>query len=237
MEYAVTSEIHIMEKVIRLANILAVDDEPAILKMIQKILGKDGHRVEMLSDSANIEEIKLELFDLIILDVMMPQTDGFALCEDIRARVDCPIVFLTAKADESSLVYGLGIGADDYICKPFGAMELRARINAHLRREHREHFVRLSFANAEFNLLAKQLIVNQKQVPLTKGEYQICEFLARNQGQVFSREQIYEKVFGFDGESNDSTIATHIKNIRVKLEQQGYSPIKTVWGIGYKWEA
>ena len=167
---------------IKLANILAVDDEPAILKMIQRILSKDGHRVEMLSNPANINRIKFELFDLIILDVMMPQTDGFALCRNIRDRVDCPIIFLTAKADESSLVYGLGIGADDYICKPFGALELRARINAHLRREHREHFVRLSFVNAEFNLMAKQLTVNQKEVSLTKGEYQICEFLARNQG-------------------------------------------------------
>ena len=220
-----------------MANILAVDDEPAILKMIEKILSKDGHCVETLSDSVNIDKIKFEFFDLIILDVMMPQTDGFAVCRNIRDRVDCPIVFLTAKADESSLVYGLGIGADDYICKPFGALELRARINAHLRREHREHFVRLSFTNAEFNLMAKQLTVNQRQVPLTKGEYEICEFLARNQRQVFSKEQIYEKVFGFDGESNDNTIATHIKNIRMKLEQQGYSPIKTVWGIGYKWEA
>lgn len=226
-----------MEKVIKLANILAVDDERAILKMVQRILSKDGHRVEILSHPADLEKAKLEVFDLILLDVMMPDTDGFALCRNIRDRVDCPIVFLTAKTDESSLVYGLGIGADDYICKPFGASELRARINAHLRRERREHFVRLSFANVEFNLMAKQLMVNQKQIPLTKGEYQICEFLARNHGQVFSKEQIYEKVFGFDGESNDSTIATHIKNIRMKLEQQDYSPIKTVWGIGYKWEA
>ena len=225
------------EKVIKLANILAVDDEPAILKMIQRILSKDGHRIEMVPNPADLEKSKLEFFDLIILDVMMPHADGFALCRNIRDRVDCPIIFLTAKTDESSLVYGLGIGADDYICKPFGALELRARINAHLRREHREHFVRLSFANAEFNLMAKQLTVNQMKIPLTKGEYEICEFLARNQGQVFSREQIYEKVFGFNGESNDSTIATHIKNIRIKLEQQGFSPIKTVWGIGYKWEA
>lgn len=166
----------------------------------------------------------------------MPQIDGFALCQKIRNHVDCPIIFLTAKADESSLVYGLGTGADDYICKPFGALELRARINAHLRREHREHFVRLSFADTEFHLSAKQFIVGQREVPLTKGEYQICEFLACNQGQVFSKEQIYEKVFGFDGESNDNTIATHIKNIRMKLEQFNCSPIKTVWGIGYKWE-
>lgn len=219
-----------------MANILAVDDEPDILKMIQRILSKDGHYVEILSNPAGIEKTKLDLFDLILLDVMMPQIDGFALCQKIRNHVDCPIIFLTAKADESSLVYGLGTGADDYICKPFGALELRARINAHLRREHREHFVRLSFADAEFHLSAKQLIVGQREVPLTKGEYQICEFLACNQGQVFSKEQIYEKVFGFDGESNDNTIATHIKNIRMKLEQFNCSPIKTVWGIGYKWE-
>lgn len=219
-----------------MANILAVDDEPDILKMIQKILGKDGHYVEIVSDSAMMENMKLERFDLILLDVMMPQTDGYELCGKIRGRVDCPIVFLTAKTDESSLVYALGMGADDYICKPFGAMELRARVNAHLRRENREHFARLSFPGAEFHLAAKQLFVGQQAVPLTKGEYKICEILARNPGQVFSREQLYEKAFGFDGESSDSTIATHIKNIRMKLEAFDFSPVKTVWGIGYKWE-
>lgn len=218
-----------------MANILAVDDEKAILVMIQKILGKDGHSVKIVSDPAKIDSIKLESFDLILLDVMMPGIDGFALCNKIRGCFDCPILFLTAKTDENSLVYGLGNGADDYICKPFGQMELCARVNAHLRREHREHFARLSFENAKFNLSAKQLIVNNKVVKLTKGEYEICEFLARNRGQVFSKEQIYEKVFGFDRESNDSVIAMHIKNIRTKLEQSGYSPIKTVWGIGYKW--
>lgn len=219
-----------------MAHILAVDDEADILKMIRKILEKDGHLVEMLSEPAVMEKMKLEHFDLILLDVMMPQTDGFELCRSIRGRVDCPIVFLTAKTDEDSLVYGLGMGADDYICKPFGAMELRARVNAHLRREGREHFARLSFPGAEFHLAKKQLFVREQAVPLTKGEYEICEILARNQGQVFSREQLYEKVFGFDGESSDSTIATHIKNIRMKLEPFAFSPIKTVWGIGYKWE-
>lgn len=218
-----------------MANILAVDDETAILVMIQKILSKDGHSVKTISDPAVIESIRLESFDLILLDVMMPETDGFTLCQKIRGYADCPVLFLTAKTDENSLVYGLGSGADDYICKPFGQMELRARVNAHLRREHREHFARLSFGRAEFNLSAKQLIVNNRTIKLTKAEYEICEFLARNKGQVFSREQIYEKVFGFDRESNDSVIAMHIKNIRTKLEQSEYFPIKTVWGIGYKW--
>ena len=219
-----------------MANILAVDDETAILTMIQKILSRDGHQVTVVSDSQMLEAVQLEQFDLILLDIMMPGKDGFTVCKEIRGKTDCPILFLTAKTQEQSLVYGLQTGADDYICKPFGANELRARIGAHLRREHREHYVRLSVPNAQFNLSSKELTVNGTVMQLTPAEYEICEFLARSKGQVFSREQIYENVFGYDGESNDSTIITHIKNIRIKLEQAEYSPIKTGWGIGYKWE-
>ncbi|MDE6845676.1 MAG: response regulator transcription factor [Lachnospiraceae bacterium] len=219
-----------------MANILVVDDDTAILTMINRILSKDGHNVTTVSDSMTVSEIRTENLDLIILDVMMPGKDGFALCEELRGSVDCPILFLTAKSEESSLVYGLEKGADDYICKPFGAAELRARVAAHLRRETREHFVGLLFAGSRFRLAAKQLVVNDRVIALTKAEYSICEFLARNHGQVFSKEQIYERVFGFDGESNEATITTHIKNIRMKLEEHHYSPIKTVWGIGYKWE-
>lgn len=219
-----------------MANILAVDDELAILTMIQKILSKDGHNVTTIYEPANVQNLNLCSFDLILLDVMMPKLDGFTLCKEIRGHVDCPILFLTAKTEENSLVYGLETGADDYISKPFGALELRARVTAHLRRGRREHTTRLSFSNSYFNLSAKQLIINESIAPLTKGEYQICEFLARNTGQVFSREQIFEHVFGFDSDSNDNTISTHIKNIRIKLEHMNYSPIKTVWGIGYKWE-
>ena len=219
-----------------MASILAIDDEPAILDMIQSILNKDGHSVTGLTEANTLDFKKVNSFDLILLDIMMPEVDGFTLCKKLRSLVDCPIVFLTAKSGENSLVTGLSLGADDYICKPFGVMELRARISAYLRREKREYFVRLSFENASFNISAKQLIVKDSIIPLTKGEYEICEFLARNQGQVFSKEQIFEKVFGFDSDSNDNTIATHIKNIRTKLQPFQYTPIKTVWGVGYKWE-
>lgn len=219
-----------------MANILVVDDDTAILTMIRRILEKDGYNVTTVSDSASVSGQKPERYDLILLDVMMPGKDGFALCEELRARVDCPILFLTAKSEESSLVYGLEKGADDYICKPFGAAELRARVAAHLRRETREHFAGLTFAGSRFQLSARQLLVDGTEIALTKAEYSICEFLARNHGQIFSREQIYEKVFGFDGESDEKTITTHIKNIRMKLEEHHYAPIKTVWGIGYKWE-
>lgn len=219
-----------------MAKILAVDDDKAMLLLIKKILAGDGHEVAVISDPREVKAQKLCTYDLILLDVMMPGIDGFTLCREIRSAVDCPILFLTAKTEENSLVNGLETGADDYISKPFGKRELRARVNAHLRREHRERTIRLSFSGSYFDLSAKQLVVGENAVPLTKSEYQICEYLAQNAGQVFSREQIYEKVFGYDGESNDTTIAIHIKNIRGKLEDLQYVPIKTVWGIGYKWD-
>lgn len=219
-----------------MAKILAVDDEPAILAMIESILNKDGHLVTKVSDPLMLNMEALNRYDLILLDVMMPGVDGFELCSKIRTLVDCPILFLTAKAEENSLVSGLSAGADDYILKPFGVMELRARISAHLRREYREHSVRMVLGRICFHLSLKQMLIDDKELTLTKAEYEICEFLAKNRGQVFSKEQILEHVFGFDSESNDSTIITHIKNIRAKLSKYNYIPIKTVWGIGYKWE-
>ena len=219
-----------------MAKILVVDDDAAILDMIGNILNKDGHLVTKVGNPLEINMEKLNLYDLILLDIMMPGIDGFELCSRIRKLVDCPILFLTAKTEESSLVNGLSLGADDYICKPFGVMELRARIAAHLRRESREHSVRMVFGRVCFHLSLKQMMVDDREVSLTKAEYEICEFLARNRGQVFSKEQILEQVFGFDSESNDSTITTHIKNIRTKLSDFQCMPIKTVWGIGYKWE-
>ena len=219
-----------------MAKILVVDDDTAILDMIGTILNKDGHLVTKVSNPLEINMEKVNLYDLILLDIMMPGMDGFALCSRIRKLVDCPVLFLTAKTEESSLVNGLSLGADDYICKPFGVMELRARVAAHLRREHREHSVRMVVGHVCFHLSFKQMMVDDKEIPLTKAEYEICEFLARNRGQVFSKEQILEQVFGFDSESNESTITTHIKNIRTKLSEFPCMPIKTVWGIGYKWE-
>ena len=219
-----------------MAKILVVDDDAAILDMIGTILNKDGHLVTKISNPLEINMEKVNLYDLILLDIMMPRTDGFVLCSKIRRFVDCPVLFLTAKTEEDSLVKGLSLGADDYICKPFGVMELRARIAAHLRREHREHSVRMVVGRVCFHLSLKQLMVDDREISLTKAEYEICELLARNRGQVFSKEQILEQVFGFDSESSDSTITTHIKNIRTKLSDVNYMPIKTVWGIGYKWE-
>lgn len=217
-------------------HLLIVDDERSILELIKNGLGKDGYLITACQSAADIDTQKLPLYDLILLDVMMPGMDGFEYCKKIRNMVDCPILFLTAKTLEEDILYGLGIGADDYITKPFRIAELRARVNAHLRREQREHHSALTFEKIKFDLAAKELWAAGNPVPLTKSEYLICEYLARNKGQVFTKEQIYEAVFGLDGISDNSTIATHVKNIRAKLEKANIQPISTVWGIGYKWE-
>ena len=219
-----------------MANILAVDDEKAVLALIKNILQKDGHVVTAVQNSDEVLQIQLGKFDLILLDVMMPGIDGFSLCGEIRGKVDCPILFLTAKSMENDIVVGLGEGADDYIAKPFGAKELRARVNAHLRRERRQRRNVLCLGEINFDLSGKEVSVCNKPVPFTKGEYEICEFLAENRGQVFSKERIYESVFGIDGESDSSAVVEHIKNIRAKFNKFQVSPIETVWGIGYKWD-
>lgn len=218
-----------------MANVLVVDDEDDILMLIKNALRTDDHLVTILSEPTEVAKIDLGIFDLILLDVMMPAINGFTLCGQIRHAVDCPILFLTAKSLEEDVMYGLGLGADDYLTKPFGIGELRARVNAHIRRERREKRSILYIDNVHFNLSGKELFVHNERVMLTKSEYEICEFLARNRGQVFSKEQIYETIFGFDGKSDSTAITEHIKNIRSKLHTFDLDVIDTVWGIGYKW--
>lgn len=218
-----------------MAKILAVDDEKDILVLIKNALAKDEHLVTTITNALEVNKMDLGTFDLLLLDVMMPEIDGFTLCREIRHAVDCPILFLTAKSLEEDLMYGLGLGADDYIIKPFGIGELRARINAHLRREKRERRNILYADNVHINLSGKELFVNEEKVMLTKSEYEICEFLVRNRGQVFSKERIYETVFGYDGTSDSTAITEHVKNIRSKLHVFDVDVIETVWGIGYKW--
>lgn len=225
-----------MQEGIGLANILVVDDEEMILQLVKDGLQKDGHTVTVYPSARCVSLDALKYYQLILLDVMMPDMDGFAFCKEIRERTDAPILFLTAKTMEQDITFGLGIGADDYLTKPFRIAELRARINAHLRRESRERHSALSLGGIKIDLSAKKISVEDQMLSLTKSEYLICEYLAMNKGYVFSKEQIYEAVFSFDGESDSATIATHIKNIRAKFAACGVCPIATVWGMGYKWE-
>lgn len=219
-----------------MSNILVIDDEEMILQLIKNGLQKDGHTVSVYSSAMQVSLDTLSHYDLIILDVMMPDIDGFSYCKKIRDLIDCPLLFLTAKTMDNDITYGLGLGADDYLTKPFRIAELRARVNAHLRRENRERHNTLNFDRIKIDLSEKEIKIDNQIIVFTKSEYLICEYLARNKGQVFSKEQIYEAVFGFDGESDNSTISTHIKNIRAKFAKVNIQPIVTVWGIGYKWD-
>lgn len=218
-----------------MAHILVIDDNPDICKLVERALQKDGHTVSSREDAIHLEVLELKRYDLILLDVMMPEIDGFTLCRKIRQDVDCPILFLTAKTMEQDLIDGFAFGADDYIKKPFSLSELRARVSAHLRREKREHHQVLLCEEFRFDLSAKEISVKDQMIPLTKSEYAICEFLARNKGTVFTLEHMLESVFGFDSESDIAAIRVHIKNIRAKLTKYAKSPIETVWGVGYKW--
>lgn len=216
--------------------ILVVDDERPILELVKNGLQKDGHLVNTYASAVQVPLDKLNKYDLIILDIMMPNMDGFSYCNKIRSLVDCPILFLTAKTMENDITFGLGLGADDYLTKPFRIAELRARVNAHLRREYRERHTTLTFERIKIDLSAKEIRVDNAPLSLTKSEYLICEYLARNKGQVFTKEQIYEAVFSLEGDSDNSTISTHVKNIRAKMSKLDIQPIATVWGVGYKWE-
>ena len=165
----------------------------------------------------------------------MPGEDGFAFCRRIRALVDCPILFLTARTEESDILTGLGVGADDYLCKPFRIAELRARVNAHLRREGRRPHSRIVCGEIVFDLLERRVHCGERPVGLSRGEYAICEFLALHPGQAFTKEQIYEAAFGFDGQADSAVVTEHVRSIRARFREAGKNPIETIWGVGYRW--
>ena len=168
-----------------MARILAVDDERAILDALARVLGRDGHEVVREADPTAVPGMDLSRFDLVLCDVMMPGLDGFELVRQIRPDFDGPIVFLTARVAEEDAVAAYGLGADDYVRKPFGAAELRAKVAAHLRRERRPRSHALSFrGGAGSTCGAHGLAVGGEAVPLTPTEYAICEYLARHPGQV-----------------------------------------------------
>lgn len=217
-------------------RILVIDDDADILALIKNTLQLQNYLVKTFVSANQVDRSKLADYDLILLDIMMPDVDGLSFCRDIRNLVDCPILFLTAKSQEADVVTGLSYGADDYICKPFGVQELLARVDAHLRRERREHHASLVLEPIRFDLSAKRVTAKGKKLDLTKSEYEICELLAKRRGQVFSKDQLYDYLYAYEERGTPAAIAEHIKNIRAKFRTIGLEPIETVWGIGYKWK-
>lgn len=223
-------------------KILIVDDELDILSLLKDALEDEGYEVITACDG-NDALRKAKLFpSLIILDIMLPGIDGFDICRMIRDSVNCPILFLSSKQNEVDRIKGLSIGGDDYIVKPFSLKELKARIAAHLRRDKRlkepEKRASLRFGEIYINLKEREICCGEEVISFTRREFDIIELLALHPGQVFTKEQIYEKIWGYDGEGMSSSVVEHIKNIRFKLGvcDKKTEYISTVWGVGYKWE-
>lgn len=219
-------------------KILIADDEPAIIQLIRDYFEMQDYEVIEAANGFEVLE-KLSLGpDLILLDVGMPMLDGFEVCERIRAHVSCPILFLTAKIEETDRIRGFLSGGDDYILKPFSIDELGARVAAHLRRERRkksEGTVKI-FDRLAIHYEEAGAYYGEQPLPFTKTEYGILAFLSLHPMQVFSKEQIYENVRGFDGNADSGIVTEHVRRIRKKLaEHTDKAYIETVWGVGYRW--
>ncbi len=223
-------------------KLLIADDEHEIVSLIKEGFSDEGFTVLTAYDGYQAIEMAKQQPDLILLDVMMPGPVGYEVCQAIRDIVKCPIVFLSARHSETDRILGLSVGGDDYLIKPFSLRELKARVNAHLRREARNREtsdrVQLRFGTVVISLNDREVTCNQLPVPLTPKEFDIVRLLAMHPGQVFSKEQIYDRIWGLDATGDISTVAEHIKNIRAKLSSHGSGSqwISTVWGVGYKWE-
>lgn len=220
------------------ASILIVDDEKEIRKMLETYFSLEGYTVYTANNGAEALEKISKGCDLILLDVNMPDMDGYEVCERIREYVSCPILFLTARIEEEDKVRGFRCGGDDYIEKPFGMMELKERVAAHLRRQRRNKEAQtLRFAGGfTISYSARLVRFGNEEVRLTRTEYEIVEFLSQHKNQVFTKEMIYERLWGFDKDGEDSIIAEHIRRIRQKLgKYSDETMIETVWGVGYRW--
>jgi len=220
--------------------VLLVDDEKTLVKALTFNLEKEGFSVEQAYDG---EEALQKVFnlapDIVVLDLMLPGLDGFEVCRRIRKKLDVPIIMLTARSEDIDKVLGLELGADDYLTKPFNSRELVARIKAILRRSavRNESAKKLiQIGDLQVDLLQHRVHLSDQEISLTSKEFALLSFLAANAGNVYSREQLLEQVWGYDYYGDVRTVDVHIRHLREKLERDPGNPdyILTVWGTGYK---
>lgn len=219
-------------------KILVIDDEASIVSLLKDFFELEDFIVYTAYNGEDaLKKISVNP-DIILLDINMPGMDGIEVCTKIRNYVSCPILFLTAKVEESDRIKGLMVGGDDYILKPFSIEELNARVKAHIRREERKTTKeKVKFTNEiVINYSDRRVFCRENEINLTKTEFDILEILSMNSGRIFSKEDIYEKLWGFDKDGDSSIITEHIRRIRMKLlKYTDDTIIETVWGVGYKW--
>lgn len=223
-------------------KILVVDDDQNICELLRLYIEKEGFEVTIANDGRRaLECFEAQKPDLIMLDIMLPELDGWQVCREIRKKSQCPIIMLTAKGEVFDKVLGLELGADDYVVKPFEAKEVVARIKAVLRRygqvENENTVKEVKYDKLSINLTNYELRVNGEQIDTPPKEMELIYHLASNPNRVFTRDQLLDEVWGFDYYGDSRTVDVHVKRLREKLE--GVSDqwaLKTVWGVGYKFE-
>jgi two-component system, OmpR family, alkaline phosphatase synthesis response regulator PhoP len=220
-------------------NILIVEDDLAVRDIVQIALEREGMSVEAVGDGeAALKRFRsAETFDLVVLDIMLPGIDGISLCQELRKSSDVPVVMLTARDGERSVVLGLEVGADDYVTKPISPLEVVSRVRAHLRRRRMNApDQRLAFPGLVIDLLRRQIWVGENRVDLTAAEFEVLRSLAAHPGWVYSRQQIMEQLWDGEFYGELRTADVHVRNIRRKIETDPRKPryILTVRGMGYK---
>ncbi|MFD2924662.1 response regulator transcription factor [Halobacillus naozhouensis] len=221
-------------------HVLIIEDEKSIAEVQRDYLEMSGYRVTIILDgTTGLNTALTEDVDLVLLDVMLPGMDGFSICKAIRKEKDIPVIMVTAKVEDIDKIRGLGLGADDYIVKPFSPSELVARVKAHLARYQRlvgklDHDIQIR--GLHIDRKSRRVKVNEEEIVLTTKEFNLLAFLAQNPDHVFSKEQLFDRIWGFDSVGDISTVTVHIRKIREKIEQDPSQPqyLETVWGAGYR---
>ncbi len=222
-------------------KVLVVDDEKLIVKGIRFSLEQDGMEVDCAYDGEEAwQKAASNIYDMILLDLMLPKMDGMEVCQRIREFSDVPIVMLTAKGDDMDKILGLEYGADDYITKPFNILEVKARIKAIMRRTGKkkvveEHVNQIEDGDLRLDCESRRLYIKDKEVNLTGKEFELLELLVRNPNKVYGREKLLNLVWGADYPGDVRTVDVHVRRMREKIEKNPSEPqyVQTKWGVGY----
>lgn len=224
-----------------MVKVLIVDDNEQITSILAEYAKKEGYMPIVATDGEEaLQKFKKENPDILLLDVMMPKIDGFSVCRQIRKSSNVPIIMITARGEDFEKIMGLEIGADDYIVKPFSPGEVMARIKAIMRRikSYKQEQQIFAYDNLKINLDDYTASVDDKVLPLTKKEIEILWTLATYKDKVFSRDNLLNKLWGYDYFGDSRTVDSHIKRLRAKIDTVSHDnwEIKTIWGVGYKFE-
>jgi DNA-binding response OmpR family regulator len=222
-----------------MATVLVVEDESVVREVVVKYLRREGYRtLEAADGDTACKLVEREQPDLVVLDLMLPGTDGLGVCRWIRSRSEVPVIMLTARGEEADRIVGLELGADDYVTKPFSPRELAARVKTVLRRARQPDVrdARLAFDGLEIDASTREVLKDGQPLRLTAKEFDLLWFLASNPRHVFSRHQLMDRVWGYDAAVDTGTVTVHMRRLRAKTEDDPSCPrrLETVWGVGYR---